>query len=220
MLIFFGTRTSTIGNVELKTDVCPKCNHEGLIGIFMKTYFHVFWIPILPLWGSQATVCPHCKATDEGRSITIPTRNRLNSLKSEIKTPKWMFTGLFAMGLLFGLPITLGAIGAFLAHDEKEYVQAPRVHDLYILYLANREDGGESNYFILQLQSVNAEKYQFRISKKQYAYPLDAKGDIDAGLYKQEEFYAPGFLTIERDNLLAMKETGDLDSIIRPDTAE
>ena len=66
MIIFFGVR-SVVRDDDLspsQTATCPRCGtHTQLRPRTARSYFHLFWIPLIPVSKPQSVLeCPHCKA--------------------------------------------------------------------------------------------------------------------------------------------------------------
>lgn len=86
MILFFGTRQVQREDPEgFARDVqCPACGHRVTLQPRQgRTYFHIFWIPLIPLGDPQRYVqCPDCKTryTHWGRGavpeITNPPQLR------------------------------------------------------------------------------------------------------------------------------------------------
>ena len=66
MILFFGTRQVQRDDPEGSAQAahCPSCgNHVTLQPRQGRTYFHLFWIPLIPIGETQRYhQCPVCKA--------------------------------------------------------------------------------------------------------------------------------------------------------------
>jgi DNA-directed RNA polymerase subunit RPC12/RpoP len=66
MIIFFGTRQLVRDDSQRAgiMQQCPRCGQYALLKPrTSRTYFHIFWIPLIPLGGGQPLVeCQNCHA--------------------------------------------------------------------------------------------------------------------------------------------------------------
>ena len=62
MLILFGTTEKTKVMTEIETnELCMNCNNEVKHGIIRKrTYFTLFFIPVIPIRTRYSIICPAC----------------------------------------------------------------------------------------------------------------------------------------------------------------
>jgi uncharacterized C2H2 Zn-finger protein len=64
MIIFFGTRQVVRDDDRPGSEMqqCPRCGQYGLFKPRRaRSFFHVFWIPLIPLGAAQPILeCPHC----------------------------------------------------------------------------------------------------------------------------------------------------------------
>lgn len=130
-MIFYGTRSSNLKNGQIINVDCPNCNENTLMkySVFGK-YAHVYWIPFFPFEKITAVECNSCKKTflDKELPQSIKTKLDRDKEKHGIKTPIWMFSGLF-------LIITGIAYGFYSSDktdkDEAEYIKNPKSRDVY-----------------------------------------------------------------------------------------
>jgi transposase len=65
MIIFFGTR-QVVRDDERPSAMqqCPRCGQYAQFkSRSSRTYFHIFWIPLLPIGGVQSLIeCQNCHA--------------------------------------------------------------------------------------------------------------------------------------------------------------
>ena len=74
MIVFFGTREVKQDDVQRQPQDgrCPSCgNHVSMQPRIGRTYFHIFWIPLIPMGESKHYLqCPVCKARYAHWNIT------------------------------------------------------------------------------------------------------------------------------------------------------
>lgn len=130
-MIFYGTKASNIKNGQINNINCPHCetNTSMIYSVFGK-YAHIYWIPIFPIGKVIATECNNCKKTFEYKELTPEIKSKLDREKEKehVKTPIWMFSGLFII-------VALIVAGIYTSGEtekkEAEYLKAPKIGDIY-----------------------------------------------------------------------------------------
>lgn len=79
-MTFFSTGRKELKSYILKLP-CLKCNHEPQRISIYRTYFHLFFIPIIPFRKKAAFNCPHC-----GNSLSMRKFLKTQNMTSEQKT--------------------------------------------------------------------------------------------------------------------------------------
>ena len=89
MLIFFGTRTTVLKRQRIEQETtCPKCQAKNSFTSYtLGRYFHIFWIPFIPLGKSNVIICSSCDANYKKRDFTDSIVARLNK-HDELNPPK------------------------------------------------------------------------------------------------------------------------------------
>ncbi len=68
MIIFFGTRQVVRDDDRPGGEMrqCPRCGQYALFKLrTVRTFFHVFWIPVFPVGGAQPILLVSCKNCGE-----------------------------------------------------------------------------------------------------------------------------------------------------------
>ena len=103
-MIIFGIRGSKISPLKLKQGSCPHCDtREKMWVLGHRNYFHIFWIPIFPLWKKLFAMCEHCKGVFEKNELPQSELKRsfLASQKEVKSLPWYLFFGTIVfVGLL------------------------------------------------------------------------------------------------------------------------
>ena len=147
-MIFYGTKASTIKNGQIINVDCPHCetNTSMTYSIFGK-YAHIYWIPFFPTSKVTVAECNNCKRTFDYKELpqSIQTKLDREKEKDTVKTPIWMFSGLFIIAILV-------AIGYYMSGetDKKEaaYLKNPKVGDVY------RFESNKGFYSTMKVESV------------------------------------------------------------------
>lgn len=99
MIFFFGTRSTQVAAQQAKTN-CAYCQQEAVWLFVYQHYFHIFWIPVFPLWKSTVSSCGHCKQTLTKKAFLPELQEDYIKVKQQAKTPWWTFSLLIAAVLL------------------------------------------------------------------------------------------------------------------------
>lgn len=104
MLFFFGIRSTTVATVPLPDLACAYCHTpDSLRCVVVSRYLHVFWIPILPVGKSSATVCTHCKQVLSTGQMPPSYRRPVLAMEQQARVPLWCWSGLLLVGAVAGL---------------------------------------------------------------------------------------------------------------------
>jgi hypothetical protein len=130
-MVIYGTTSKNLKTGQIINVDCPHCekNTSMTYSVFGK-YAHVYWIPFFPISKIRITECNTCKKTFEYKDLTeaIKTKFAREKEKNPVKTPIWLYSGLFIVA----------AYILFLIYDsgetkknEAHYLKSPKVGDVY-----------------------------------------------------------------------------------------
>lgn len=202
MIFIFGTRSSVRPAVQ--TDyTCPACGREhAIFAVPQQRYFHVFWIPIFPIYRSYSMVCGDCGGLFDTAHMPVP-----KEVKQQVKTPKWTFIGLILIALFV---VFVAITGSSASSDRKSGAMAkienPTVGDIYQVKEAYKE------YTLYKVASATKDSIYFY----PHGYTINKKSAFDE--LKADEFldeddeYVEGFSKAE---LKADVESGKILKITR-----
>jgi hypothetical protein len=184
MIIVFGVRTKFIKSIPVLHEVCSSCGQAGTTSIvYYQRYFHLIWIPTIPLGKVYYAVCSHCKQTLDKTKMSASLREFAEREKANIKTPlKYYLFPLIWVALIGGV-IIAGFVGSYFADkDRNTYVLDPKVNDVYIV------EGKNNKYLPLKVEKVEGDKITFQLGKYEYANGSDAEDDkAEADYYSSDE---------------------------------
>ena len=148
MFFIFGIRYTFIV-LEQMVNACEYCGAENSVylNIFQR-YFHIFWIPVLPLGKIGNTQCHHCKQVLEAKEMSDEYKAAYKDLKSRAKTPIWTFAGLAVI-------IVLAIVGSVTSGQHREVMQGrilnPQIGDVYEYKLSPGE------YTLLKVAGISGD---------------------------------------------------------------
>jgi C4-type Zn-finger protein len=92
-MIVYGTRTVKTKKEQTNNITCTGCGKNNTTQIqYYQKYYHIWFIPMIPLSRSGVTVCSSCGYSTDDH--TMPT-SYIEEYKTKLPTPKiWFFTGL------------------------------------------------------------------------------------------------------------------------------
>lgn len=106
MIFFFGLRSTKI--VEKQATIpCSHCEEKQVWFFIHQNYFHLFWIPVFPLWKSTTSVCAHCKQVLTKKEFSNALLDNYKIEVTKAKTPWWTFFLLIAFFALLVFSIIL-----------------------------------------------------------------------------------------------------------------
>jgi len=125
MIFLFGSRSSKIDAFNLSNCACPNCQSIGTLNAFtFSKYFHIFFIPFMPIGTKTVAECSHCLKTYDGEKSgeKIKTAIENHSKISGKKRPIWHGCGCLVILLLiviFFISTCAGLIMAASSEDDE-----------------------------------------------------------------------------------------------------
>jgi hypothetical protein len=170
MLFFFGLGQSRAATVALPTIACAHCGTQNsLTASTFSRYFHVFWIPVIPLGKFSVTHCSHCKQVLEKKEMPPDYQPLVAAAQSQASIPVTNYLVLILLGIgvlalvlagLFGnrsarasspaTPATEAVAGA-----SSEMPQVGAVYDMPV---------GENLHSLMQVTKTTPDSLYFRIT--------------------------------------------------------
>lgn len=121
MIFFFGTRASKIAERHLKNTNCEHCQTQDSFKLStFASYFHLFWIPVFPLFKTEVAECQHCKKTYDSAEFSekikrsIERENDLN----RAKRPMWHGCGCLIIVALIAFSLISTGVAYLFNQDE------------------------------------------------------------------------------------------------------
>jgi hypothetical protein len=127
-MIIYGSKGKELAN-DIVTDKCENCGAQNQIHLHVfQKYAHVFWIPFFPIGKTGVSECNNCKQVLKLKQMPSALRMSYDNLKSQTKTPIWMFAGLALIAVL--------VISGVISDREKDkknaqLIVAPKAGDIF-----------------------------------------------------------------------------------------
>lgn len=86
MLIIFGTKRMKAQNLGPVSDtICGNCNNPVAYQLYQqRQWFHIFWIPIIPISNKHFVLCPICSRGGEVSAAQLPSVTALVEARSQV----------------------------------------------------------------------------------------------------------------------------------------
>lgn len=119
-MIIFGSRGSKIADLNVNGTTCSHCGQQDTqrVSVYGR-YFHIFWIPILPIGKKVYSECTHCKKTIEESAFPPDLKQRYQAQAAQVKRPIWHSLGCLGVAAIIGLNIVLGIIAMIWGVNQK-----------------------------------------------------------------------------------------------------
>lgn len=123
MLFFFGLGQTRITTTPLLGISCTYCGTpDAVVATVFSRYFHVFWIPVIPLGKFSLTQCGHCKQVLEKKEMPAAYQAPVAALQSSARLPITNYLVLLLMGALV---LFMLGVGLFRKDTEPAASEAP-----------------------------------------------------------------------------------------------
>lgn len=203
-MIISGNRATKTGHQSLFGTKCNSCSSKEALEMYtFSRYFHIFWVPFFPYRKEAITQCNHCKQILNKKEFSSDLSLQYEEMKTNIKTPYWQYIG----GVLFVVLII--SIFSSIKEDNKRdiaFLNAPQPGDIYKI---RTPDGQYTLYKVSEVKSdsVYVLFNEFETNKQ--------SGLRQVKMNEATSFITEDYLPIAKKDLMAMKEKGEIQGVIR-----
>ena len=134
-MIIFGTKTKSLGTRPVAL-ACDACGSGPQVLVGQQRYFHLYWLPTLPLGKSAVAICGHCKRATASGDLAL--RLEIDGYRRDLRTPWTMFLGLL---LIAGLVAVFVARKNWQRQQTTTLLEDPRAGDVYVVQFPTSDDG-------------------------------------------------------------------------------
>ena len=202
-MIISGLRKTKYGESQPSDLVCPNCKEIGTTKIEIRSrYFHVFWIPVIPVGKTGLSSCSDCEHEIKSRKMPHDFKREYQNLKADKRPPLWQFVGLVLILILAYL------VWERMKEDDikdRGYLNSPQISDLY-RYKTDSHDYSTYKVKGFTTDSISMYPNRFEVEKILRADKIE-----DDSCFSKEHF------TIGRNEVLALYDSGIIYQIIRKD---
>ena len=179
-MIVFGTKSKGLSS-ESAVSNCESCNQsQQHVHVFQK-YFHIFWIPVLPL-GKQAILeCQHCKKVVLEKEMSTQQKNISQAKRSNVKTPHYMFIVPILFACFVGW--TMYSLDQEKTRTQT-YISAPAASDIAVIKASRKQ------FQILKLLSIKGNMINFQLGNYVYKNLRGAKKAIQVKTIDNKDYFS------------------------------
>lgn len=164
-MIVYGWNSKVLKESPFPNQACASCNSEDAHVVVSASYWHVFWIPIFPYKKQLTIVCGNCSLETKPKHVSEEVRQFAKKLKSTVKFPFYMFSGI-------GLIAVLIAVFAFMGFQDNQkmegYLENPQANDIYFLY--DKEEPSDYKYYLWKATEVKGDSVYVTFNSFHYNY--------------------------------------------------
>ena len=151
-MIIFGSVSKEIGRGKIRT-TCINCQEPNTINMFIvQRYAHIYYIPFFPTEKNAFSECSGCNHFLHEIQFSEKYKNGFKEIKSQIKTPLWMYTGLGIIALII---MAVFISGKQNDSENAELLLSPQKGDIYEIELPNEQ------YTIYKIDKVEGNTVYF-----------------------------------------------------------
>ncbi len=196
MFVIYGSKKAKIKDYTDNQQSCMYCNANSLNVKAYKEYFHVFFIPIIPVGNQSFEI--RCKKCGELNRNT-PTIEYYRNL---IKPPFYLYLGI----------ILIATLSAFLLFEnintqkrKKQFVSNPKLGDVYEI---RKDQNDTTSYYFLKISKISDDTIQLYHNNLEY-YSYVSEFDESDFFVKNDEFI------MTKNIIKVMLEKGELNNVFR-----
>ena len=173
MLIVYGTRVQELGSHPIGHGKCPEFGSDELHAHFIQKWFHIYYMPIIPVGKVSVLQCHQCTFFAEGKDIDPELKLSVDSHRGRFSTPFWTFTG----AALFVGFITIGALATGQEKGiKKELLANPELGDMYVSKINEMREG--YYYDVMRIQELTPDAVVFLVGEYMYSVAEGGKKAI------------------------------------------
>ena len=199
--MIYGSGSKNLGEIKIDNESCPNCKENTIFLHGFAKYFHIFWIPIFPVYKKKITVCHSCE-------VEIPKKERSQSLKDKVeleksnfKTPLYLFAGLIII-------LSLIAYLEFNSRKHKDFVKDRINHleenDVIVFKQSSSE------YSFAKVEEVKNDTVYF-VNSNYSLNQIPSLTDYIAGLEEKEDFFSEEVYLYSQKEIVSLNSIGEID---------
>lgn len=187
---------------------CEACGQPEQTTVKYFRYFHLFWLPILPLGTGQGLVCEHCQRVVVGRQLGDMTC-QVRETNKDVRRPLWHFIGTIWMATVIGY----NAIAADQLDALAEAAAAePGVGDVWVVKMdeAVPEFAAPFAFGNARVTYVDEDGAELAFSDWYYGFSSSARKAAKEAVQKGDPDYFSSRVWFSADELVDLEEQAAL----------
>lgn len=201
-MVVYGWNSKLLKEAPFNGHQCTSCGSQSAHIVVIASYFHIFWIPLFPYKKILRIICDDCQHNNKPKEVSEEVKVLAKQLKSKVKFPIYMFSGVGIIALL----ISYFTVQGFIENkDFEKYLNEPQANDIYHLY--NSDEETEYKYYLWKVVDVNEDSVNVSPNSFQYNYkPTE--------LESKDGFYDI-YYTVHKNQLKELFETNVIRKVQR-----
>ncbi|MBO3699018.1 hypothetical protein [Roseivirga sp. E12] len=201
-MVIYGWNTKVLKEAPFAGHQCTNCGHENTHIVVSGSYAHIFWIPLFPYKKVLHVICDNCKHANKPKEVSEEVRSLAKQLKSKVRFPAYMFSGLAIVMVLIGY----FAVATYMDGQRFEkYLSEPEVNDIYYLY--DKDEPSEFKYSLLKVIDIRQDTID--VSPNGFSYNYEP-----TQLLEDDGFYDV-FLSYHKSEIMEMFTNDELRTVKR-----
>lgn len=209
----FGIKTKELQGVYISNANCASCNTSALRNTGSVKLFHVWGIPLFPVWASSQVACAGCNSVIKLKNASEDVRHKANS----VITPKALLKSSWGLLLLVLALIGLAYMVYASKQEDQAFLAEPQVGDIYTVKLAefiSDGDPGNYPYGIFKINKVDGDKVSFVVANHTYGDLKSVRKSLQSD-GKKPDFYSDFQLEADVTMLKAKLDKGAIHNVDR-----
>jgi len=201
-MIIFGLRSGNAKQKENNLSDCAHCGTSQSVQLhFYVRYFHIFWVPLIPLYKIGVSQCNHCKQVLDKAQMPPHLLASYAPERKKAKTPLKYYSWLIIVALF----VVFAVFAVFTeSKDTKAWLQQPQAGDVYEM----KEDG---EYTLYRVKGIKGDT----IFLNPHEYTADKMSALRKLKNNYPDAYSGSIIALAKKQLNAMYEAKTLKRINR-----
>ncbi len=208
-MIIFGFSSSPREGDALSSP-CSHCQQSAQVALRSFNYFHLFFLPVIPLGSKQGVSCTHCQKTLWGRDARAIIEAGAADDSDLPGRPFWHFVGPVAAAALIALVLLSGPSDRSIRAAEA--AAAPSVGDVWIVNMegAIPDIEIELTYGVGRVDEITEDGVYLGFSDWQYDSFLQAlTASRKAAAGRDDEYFTTAGVWFSRDEIITFENAHD-----------
>ena len=209
----FGIKTKELQGVYISNASCASCSTNALRNTGSIKLFHVWGVPLFPVWASSQVACAGCNSVIKLKNASEDVRQKANS----VITPKALLKSSWGFALLVVAVIGLVYLVYSSKQEDQAFVAAPQAGDIYTVKIADFIPDGSSSdypYGVLKVLTVNGDNVSFVVAASTYGNLKSVRKSLSSD-GKKADFYSDLHIQSDKATLKNKLDAGVIHDIDR-----
>lgn len=187
MFLIYGRRSARIKKYTDNGQCCKNCKTFELDIKVYRSYFHLYYIPVLPFGDKTAEI--HCNSCGEPFRVYTTQKHYADITK----TPFYLYSLII---LVAGLLTFLVSKNLITQKEKAKFISDPKVGDVYAI---RKDENNSTTYYFLRVSQISGDTVLVYHSNLEYDRFISKLNDNDFFVKDEELVYTKKELKIMLD---------------------